>query len=335
MHPFTLSRPTESDEAIRQHRDASAATAFLAGGTTLLDLMRLDVMQPDHVIDLHSLGLTAIAERPDGGLRIGALVRNSDLAWHPTVRERYPVLAEAVLSGASPQVRNMATTGGNLLQRTRCPYFRDNTSPCNKRAPGSGCAALEGYHRSHAILGTSEQCIATHPSDLCVALAALDAVVELRGDAGERTLPLRDFHLAPGDTPERENILQKGELIAAVLLPPPLARARSWYVKTRERDAFAFALAAAAVVLQIDRETIGEARVALGGIATKPWRSPEAENVLRGAAATPATFRAAAEAALQRAQPRRDNAFKVPLAKLVLVRALTLVAVSQPQVRRV
>jgi xanthine dehydrogenase YagS FAD-binding subunit len=229
----------------------------------------------------------------------------------------------------------MATIGGNLLQRTRCPYFRDNLSACNKRVPESGCAAREGFHRSHAVLGGSDACIATHPSDLCVALAALDAQVILHGVSTERTLPLVDLHLVPGGTPDREHALQRGELITAVVLPPPLPGARSWYVKARERDSFAFALASAAVVLQLDGDTITDARVAFGGIATKPWRSPEAEAALRGNPAHADTFAAAARAALAEARPLRDNAFKVPLAQRVLVRALTLVARSQPEVRRV
>jgi xanthine dehydrogenase YagS FAD-binding subunit len=334
MHAFTLSRAQDPAEAVARHRESDGPAAYVAGGTTLVDLMKLGVMQPRHVIDVHRLELARITPERDGGLRLGANARNSDVAWHHDVRRRYPVLAEAILSGASPQVRNMATIAGNLLQRTRCPYFRDNVSACNKRAPGSGCAARTGFNRSHAVLGGSDACVATHPSDLGVALAALDARVVVHGASGERTLPLVDLHLEPGGTPEREHALEAGELITAVVLPPPLPHTRSWYVKARERDSFAFALAAAAVVLQFDGATIRDARVALGGVATKPWRAPDAETALRGQPATAATFTAAAEAALAEARPLRDNAFKIPLAQRVLLRALTLVAQGQPEVRQ-
>jgi xanthine dehydrogenase YagS FAD-binding subunit len=274
------------------------------------------------VIDVNRLPLTAIERRADGRLSIGALVRNSDLAWHAEVKAHYPVLSAALLSGASPQLRNMATTGGNLLQRTRCPYFRDNLSPCNKRAPGSGCAALDGYNRMHAVLGTSDACIATHPSDMCVALAALDAGVVVHGAHGERVIDFADFHLLPGNSPEREHALRAGELVTAVMLPPPLAGSRQRYVKLRDRESFEFALASAAVILRLDGDRIREARVALGGVATKPWRSTAAEQVLRGAVADAATFEHAADAALRDARPRRHNAFKIPLARQAIQRAL-------------
>jgi xanthine dehydrogenase YagS FAD-binding subunit len=241
------------------------------------------------------------------------------------VRRDYPVLAEALLAGASGQLRNLATTAGNLMQRVRCPYFRDNISPCHKREPGTGCAALTGYNRMHAILGTSEACIATHPSDMCVALAALDAQVVVSRGADERVIPLLDFHLLPGDTPEREHALASDELITAVILPPPLAGARSHYLKVRDRESYEFALVSAAVVVALDGDHIREARVALGGVGTKPWRSSEAETILRGAAATPVTFLAAAEAALAGAVPRAHNAFKLNLARRVLERALVTV----------
>lgn len=334
MRSFAYSRASGVAEALAQHRAAEPAS-YLAGGTTLIDLVKLDVMRPVAVVDINRLGLASIEASPAGGLRIGALVRNSDLAWHATVRARYPVLAEALLSGASPQIRNSATTGGNLMQRTRCQYFRDGVSACNKRDPGSGCAALDGYNRSHAVLGVSASCIATHPSDMCVALAALDAQIVLVGPEGERTVSMLDFHLLPGDTPDKEHALRPAELITAVILPPPPDGARSWYVKLRDRESYEFALSSAAVLLQLDGNRIRESRLALGGVATKPWRSREAEAVLEGAPASAETFRRAAAAAMQGAQPRTFNAFKVELARRAIVRALSLVASSQPKVRTV
>lgn len=332
MRAFAFSRARDAGDAVARHR-VNPNTEYVAGGTTLIDLVKLDVMRPAAVVDVNRIGLAEIEVAAEGGLRIGAMVRNSDLARHPTVRERYPVLAEALLSGASAQVRNMATTGGNLLQRTRCPYFRDGVSACNKREPGAGCAALEGYNRSHAILGGSEACIATHPSDLCVALAALEATVVVSGAEGERTIPFTDFHRLPGDTPHREFALRAGELITAVLVPAPAAGTRSWYLKLRDRESFEFALASAAVALRLDGRRIVDVRVALGGVGTKPWRATEAERVLDGAEASEAVFRDAAEAAVARAQPREHNAFKVELAKRVLVRTLALLAAGQPAVR--
>lgn len=296
--------------------------AFLAGGTTLIDLVKLDVLRPNRVIDINRLPLTQIEAQPDGGWRIGALVRNSDLAWHTDIARLYPVLSTALLSGASAQLRNMATTAGNLMQRTRCPYFRDTRSPCNKREPGSGCAALNGYNRMHAIFGGSEACIATHPSDMCVALAVLEAEIEIEGAQGRRLIPLRDFHLLPQETPHVEHALEPDELITAVILPAPWANARSHYLKLRDRESFEFALVSVAVVIQLDGDTIQEARVALGGVGTKPWRVPAAEKILRGALVNGTTFEAAADAALQGAAAREHNAFKLPLARQALRRAL-------------
>ncbi len=333
MRNFEFTRARDPAEAMAQHIGATAQ--YVAGGTTLIDLVKLDVMRPERVVDINRIGLAEIEAMPDGRVRIGALVRNSDLAWHRGVRERYPVLAEAVLSGASSQLRNMATTGGNLMQRTRCAYFRDGLSPCNKREPGTGCAAIDGYNRAHAVLGGSDACIATHPSDMCVALAALDAEIIVRGSAWERRVPFRDFHLLPGDTPEKEHALAGGELISAVVLPSLPRGTRSWYLKLRDRQSFEFALASAAVVLRVQAGLIGEVRIALGGIATKPWRAYEAEELLRGGPADEAHFRDAAAVALRTAQPRAHNGFKVELARRVIVRALEIVAAGQPPVRTV
>jgi xanthine dehydrogenase YagS FAD-binding subunit len=291
----------------------------------LIDLMKLHVEQPTTVVDINSLPLDQIERTADGGLKIGAMVRNSDLAHDATVQQEFPVLSQALLSGASPQLRNMATTGGNLLQRTRCYYFRDTAYPCNKRQPGSGCAALDGYHRMHAILGTSEHCIATHPSDMAVALIALEATVQIQGAQGQRTVPLQEFYFVPGSTPERENVLAPGELITSVTLPRLARGTRSYYLKRRDRASYEFALASAAVVAQMQGQRMQRMRVALGGIGTKPWRSLEAEQVLEGRDANEQLFRAAAEAALRDAKPLHDNAFKVELAKRTLVRTLKIV----------
>jgi xanthine dehydrogenase YagS FAD-binding subunit len=319
MQPF---RFVAADTERVAHDAAGADARFLAGGTTLVDLMKLHVERPRILIDINRLPLTAVELLPDGGVRVGALVRNSDMARHETIRSRYPVLSEAILAGASVQLRNMATTGGNLLQRTRCYYFRDPSQPCNKRQPGSGCGAIDGYNRIHAVLGGSDRCIATHPSDMCVALAALDAVVVLRGHDGERRVPVTEFHLLPGDHPELESVVAPGELITAVEIPPlPFAR-RSTYVKVRDRASYAFALASAAVALDVDGGVVRAARVALGGVATKPWRARDAERVLAGRRADAAAFRDAADAALDGAVPRAHNAFKIELAKRTIVRAL-------------
>jgi xanthine dehydrogenase YagS FAD-binding subunit len=297
-------------------------SAYVAGGTTLIDLVKLDVMRPQQLVDINRLPLDQIETLPDGGMKIGALVRNSTLAWHEDVRRRYPVLSQALLSGASPQLRNMATTAGNIMQRTRCPYFRDNVSPCNKRESGTGCAAMDGYNRSHAVLGTSDACIATHPSDMCVAMASLDAEIVVSSDTGERRIAFNDFHRLPGATPHLEHELRPGELITAVRLPPPIPGARSLYLKLRDRESFEFALASVAAVIVSDGTRIHDCRLALGGVATKPWRAYAAEEVLRGAAPTPDTFASAAAAALQGARPREHNAFKLTLARQAILRAL-------------
>jgi xanthine dehydrogenase YagS FAD-binding subunit len=326
MQPFDYSNATDLSAAVRA--GTARGTAFIAGGTTLVDLMKLNVETPSHLVDINHLGvhepaLGRVESLPGGGLRIGALVRNSDLAWDTTVKEQFPLLSQALLAGASGQLRNMATVGGNLLQRTRCYYFRDTAMPCNKRQPGAGCSALTGPHRIHAVLGTSPHCIATHPSDMAVALVALDAIVHVRGPAGDRTIPLTQFYLEPGAHPERETLLSHGELITGIDVPALSFGRRSLYVKVRDRASYAFALASAAVALDVQGGTIREARVALGGVGTKPWRSPEAEHALTGKAASAATYRAAAEAALRSAVPRTDNAFKIELARRTLVRALT------------
>jgi xanthine dehydrogenase YagS FAD-binding subunit len=321
MQPFAFITVT-GEQAARQAA-AHPDTRYLAGGTTLIDLMKLNVERPSTVIDINTVPLTAIDELPDGSVRVGAMVRNSDMAHHPLLRERYPLVSQAILAGASGQIRNMATTAGNLLQRTRCYYFRDTTMPCNKREPGTGCGALDGCNRIHAVLGTSEHCIATHPSDLCVALAAVDATVRVVGAHGARAIPFGEFHLLPEEHPERETTLEPGELIVAVDLPPlPFAR-RSVYVKVRDRASYAFALASAGVALDLSDGVIRQARVALGGIATRPWRAHEAELVLEGREANVEMYRQAADVALAAAIPRKHNAFKIELARRTLIRALS------------
>jgi xanthine dehydrogenase YagS FAD-binding subunit len=321
MQPFTFIRVHDRPSAIGAK--AAAGTAkFIGGGTNLVDLMKFGVENPERVIDINSLPPDTIDPLPDGGIRIGALVRNSDLAWHRLIRERYPVLSMALLSGASPQLRNMATVGGNLMQRTRCPYFYDTVMACNKRSPGAGCAAIHGYNRSHAILGGSDACIATHASDMCVALAALDTVIHVQGPEGTRMIPFGEFHLLPGSTPEKETSLAQDELITAIDIPAlPYAR-RSTYLKIRDRASYEFALTSAAVILDIDGGTIRKAHIAFGGIATKPWRSAAAEQVLTGAPAGEPAYRAAAEAALRDAQPHKYNNFKIEMAKRALIGAL-------------
>jgi len=320
MLAFRYSQTNSIDAAADAIR--SPGSKFIAGGTTLVDLMKLNVERPAALVDINGLPLDRIEPTADGGLRIGALVRNSDLAWNADVKQRYVVLSEALLAGASAQLRNMATTGGNLLQRTRCYYFRDTNYKCNKREPGSGCSAIDGFHRIHAILGTSEHCIATHPSDMAVAMMALEATVHTRGPKGERSIALTDFYLVPGTTPNKENVLEPGELITYVTLPALPQGTRSHYLKLRDRASYEFALASAAVVVQLSGGRIQHARVAMGGVGTKPWRSKEAEQALQGREASEHTFRAAAEAALKPAKPLRDNAFKVELAKRAIVRAL-------------
>jgi len=330
MKTFALTRAGDSGQAIATAAKATTAQQgadirFIGGGTTLIDLMKLNVETPKTLIDINRLPLDKIDMLPDGGLTIGATVRNSDLAHHPLVRKNYNVLAEAILSGATVQLRNMATTGGNLLQRTRCMYFRDTAMPCNKREPGSGCAAITGANRGLAILGTSEHCIATNPSDMNVAMAALEAVIHLRGAKGERSIPIADFHLVPGNTPQRETVLEPGDLITHVTLPPPALGSRSLYLKLRDRASYEFALASAAVMITVASGKITRARIALGGVGTKPWRSTEAEGELTNQSATEAVFRKAADAALRGAKPQSQNGFKVELAKRCLVHALKLV----------
>lgn len=331
MRAFNYLRAQNPQDGIAQHR--APGTEFLAGGTTLLDLIKLDVFRPETVVDINRLDLAKIETSSDGKTKIGALVRNSDLAHDRVIREKFPVLAEALLNGASAQLRNMATTSGNLMQRTRCPYFRDGFSACNKRDPGSGCAAQKGFNRSHAILGTSDACIATHPSDMCVALAALDAEIQVVGPKGERVIPFAEFHLLPGDTPQKEFSLGHDELITAVVLPALQSGTRSWYVKIRDRQSFEFALASAAVVVETDGSNISAARIALGGVATKPWRATAAEAALRGKSWDEKYFAEAAWLAVEGAQPREHNAFKIELVRRVVTRALSAVSTSQPSVR--
>jgi xanthine dehydrogenase YagS FAD-binding subunit len=327
MQTFQYTKAASVDKAIA----AAASAKFIAGGTTLVYLMKLTVEEPKGLVDINLLPLDKIEKLPEGGLRIGALVRNSDLAWNDEVQKSYAVLSQAILSGASPQLRNMATTGGNLLQRTRCAYFREPIAGapggygCNKRTPGTGCAALEGFHRTHAILGTSDHCIATHPSDMCVAMAALEATILVEGPKGKRTIAFADFHKLPGDTPHIENALEPGELVTYVDLPKPPEGTKSAYLKLRDRASYEFALASAAVVARVEGGHIRYVRVAMGGVGTRPWRSHEAETALTGKAVTQENFRAAAEAALKNAHPRTDNAFKVELAKRCVTRALKMV----------
>jgi xanthine dehydrogenase YagS FAD-binding subunit len=321
MNPFRYERAHDAASAVSLLAQEPGGV-FLAGGTNLVDHLRLGVRQPDLLVDITHLPYDRIEPLPDGGLRIGALVRNSDLAADRTIRSRYPLLAQALLAGASGQLRNLSTTGGNLLQRTRCVYFQDVSKPCNKRVPGSGCPAREGYHRELAILGASEACIATHPSDMAVALAALDAVVRVLGPQGERTIPLVDFYRLPGEEPQRDSVLQHGELITAVDLPLLPFATRSHYRKVRDRASYAFALVSTAVALDVTDGVVRDVRIAFGGVAHVPWRARKAEAVLRGAAATEEVFRQAADAELADAQPLPGNAFKVPLARNVLVRTL-------------
>lgn len=320
MDEFHFSKASSVSEAIAGV--APAGAKFVAGGTTLVDLMKLYVERPKALVDINGLPLDKIEVQPGGGLTIGALVRNSDLAHDALVLKLYPVLSQALLSGASPQLRNMATTGGNLLQRTRCFYFRDTSYACNKRQPGSGCPALEGYNRIHAVLGTSEQCIATHPSDMAVAMMALGASIMVAGANGGRSIPIDKFYLLPGKTPDRENALAHGEIITHVTLPALPPSAKSLYLKRRDRAAYEFALASAAVIVDLDGSKIRKAHIAMGGVGTIPWRSPEAEHELNGRAADEHVFRRAAEAALHGAKGHGDNDFKIDLAKRTLVRAL-------------
>ncbi|WP_375403248.1 FAD binding domain-containing protein [uncultured Sphingomonas sp.] len=320
MTPFGYARATGMEDALR--RGSQGATAYLGGGTNLVDLMREGIARPEALVDVTGLSHT-IEERGDGGLLIGAAVRNTTLAEHRAVRTRYPTLARAVMAGASAQIRNMATTGGNLLQRTRCAYFYDTDgSRCNKRAPGAGCDAVEGFHRIHAILGASSACVATHPSDMCVALAALDATVHLRSGNGARTLPFVELHRLPGDRPDVDTLLGPGELITAIELPASALAANSTYRKVRDRASYAFALVSVAAAVEMEGGMVRDVRLALGGVAHKPWRAYKAEAALRGGPADADAFRAAAEAELADAAPLRDNGFKVELAKRTIVAVL-------------
>ncbi|HLH89936.1 MAG TPA: xanthine dehydrogenase family protein subunit M [Xanthobacteraceae bacterium] len=331
MNRFDYVRPATVREAVAAAAEPGAA--YLAAGTNLLDLMKGGVSAPTRLVDVtHLPDLDRIETLPDGGVRIGALVRNADLAHDHDFARRFPAVAETLLSGASAQLRNAATVGGNLVQRTRCAYFYDPASACNKRAPGAGCDARGGDNRLHAILGWSPSCIATHPSDFCVALAALDAVVEIEGKSGPREVALELFHLLPGDTPDHETVLAPGEMIVAVRLPAQAAQfaAHARYLKVRDRTSYAFALVSATAALRLDGDVIVEARLALGGVAAKPWRARKAEQLLRGARADAAAFARAAEAALVDAKPSGDNAFKIELARRVIVRALTLAAAGTP-----
>lgn len=323
MQPFNYQKAAQADNAVALVTP-NAQASYLAGGTSLIDLMKLNVQTPQQLVDINPLPLSKI-ELPANGVRIGTMARNSDVAYHPIIKERYPVLSEALLSGASPQLRNMASVGGNLLQRTRCYYFRDTAFPCNKRVPGSGCPAIEGYNRIHAILGGSDRCIATHPSDMAVAMVALDAVVQTQGPNGGRSIPLVDFHLLPGDTPERETVLQHGELIVAVDLPAANFARRSHYLKVRDRASYAFAMTSVAAALDIQNGIIRAARLAMGGVGTKPWRAYAAEKLLENKPVNQATFQAAANAAVTGAKPQKYNGFKIELAKRTIVRALTTV----------
>ena len=333
MQTFEFSRPADLAAAIGGASKAKTAqqgadVRFVAGGTTLIDLMKLNVETPTRLLDVNGLPLDKIEATSDGGLKIGATVRNSDLAHHPSVERDYAVLSQALLSGASAQLRNMATTAGNLLQRTRCMYFRDTAMPCNKREPGTGCPAITGANRMLAILGTSEHCIATNPSDMCVAMAALEATIHIQGPKGSRAVPIGDFHLLPGSTPNRETVLEPGDLITHVTLPRPIAGSKQVYLKLRDRASYEFALSSAAIVMTIAGGKVKLIRIALGGVGTKPWRSPEAEAALVGKPADEVNFRNAAEAALRQAKPQSENKFKIELAKRCLTYALKTAALS-------
>jgi xanthine dehydrogenase YagS FAD-binding subunit len=330
MIDFQYARANDVADAVRQMA-ADPSAKLIAGGTNLLDLMKEDVERPSRLIDISRLPLNKVEETEDGGLRIGALVPNSDLAYHPLIEQRYPLLASAILAGASQQLRNMASTGGNLLQRTRCYYFYDTVTPCNKREPGSGCSAIDGLNRMHAILGTSEACIATHPSDMCVALAALDATVLVAGATGERTIAFSDFHRLPGDTPQIDTNLRPNEIVTAVTLPAHGFAANYSYLKIRDRLSYAFALVSVAAALELEDDTIKEARLALGGVAHKPWRDASAETSLRGQAADHTAFNHAADLLLRDAKGFAHNRFKIDLARQAIIRALTQAAKATPQ----
>jgi xanthine dehydrogenase YagS FAD-binding subunit len=329
MEMFTFDRAATVEQAVKAAAVSAtaqngASVRFVAGGTNLIDMMKLNVERPKALVDINGLPMDAITATPEGGLKIGALARNSDVAKHPVVMKEYAVLSEALLSGASPQLRNMATTGGNMLQKTRCVYFRDTAHGCNKREPGTGCSAIGGFNRNLAILGTSKECIATNPSDQNVALTVLDATVQIQGVKGTRSVPIHEFYLEPGATPQKETLLEPGDLITSVTLPPMMAGTKSLYLKLRDRAAYEFALASAAIVMKVEGGKIRYARVGMGGVGTKPWRSMEAEKALMGASAERASFVRAADAALREAKPQSENGFKVELAKRCLVRAMTM-----------
>jgi len=330
MINFEYTRASDVADAVRWAATDPQAK-FIAGGTNLIDLMKENVERPARLIDITHLPLNTIEETPGGGLKIGALVPNTDLAYHPLVEQRYPILSLAILSGASQQLRNMASTGGNLMQRTRCIYFYDTVTPCNKREPGTGCSAIEGINKQHAILGTSEDCIATHPSDMCVALAALDAIVHMQGPSAARSIAFTDFHRLPGKTPQRDNNIQQGEIITAIELPAKGFARHYTYLKLRERLSYAFALVSVAAALEMEGATITEARLALGGVAHKPWRDPSAEALLNGRAAAQENFEKAADMLLRDAKGHGHNDFKLPLARNAIVRALTQSARGTPQ----
>jgi xanthine dehydrogenase YagS FAD-binding subunit len=327
---FQYARANDIADAVRQMA-ADPSAKLIAGGTNLLDLMKEDVERPSRLIDISRLPLNKVEETGEGGVRIGALVPNSDLAYHPLIEQRYPLLASAILAGASQQLRNMASTGGNLLQRTRCYYFYDTATPCNKREPGSGCSAIGGLNRMHAILGTSESCIATHPSDMCVALAALDATVQVTGPEGERAIAFSDFHRLPGDSPQTDTNLLPNEVVTAITLPAQGFAANYSYLKIRDRLSYAFALVSAAAALEFDGDKIKEARLALGGVAHKPWRDASAETALRGQTADHTAFGRAADLLLRDAKGFAHNTFKIDLARQAIVRALTQAAKATPQ----
>ncbi|MGO9117506.1 MAG: FAD binding domain-containing protein [Desulfomonilaceae bacterium] len=330
MNSFAYTRA--GDVASAMCEIAGDGTAkFIAGGTNLIDLMKENVMRPNRLIDISRLALNEINAGADGGLRLGALARNTDVAYHKEVEQRYPLLSKAILVGASPQLRNMATVGGNLMQRTRCCYFYDTATPCNKREPGTGCSAIAGFNRSHAILGTSEHCIATHPSDMCVALAALEAVVSVTGPSGERTTKFAEFHRLPGDTPNVDTNLRADEIITGVELPPEGFAEHHSYLKVRDRASYAFALVSVAVALKMDCDMITEARLAVGGVAHKPWRDPQAETLLHGQIAGRDNFEKVAKALLQDAKGYGHNSFKIELAKLAIVRGLSQAAFGEGQ----
>jgi xanthine dehydrogenase YagS FAD-binding subunit len=330
MNNFEFSRATDVSDAVRQIA-AEPGAAFVAGGTNLIDLIKEGVTKPSKLIDITRLELNRVEDTADGGLRVGALVPNSELAYHSQIEKRYPLLASAILAGASPQLRNMATTAGNLLQRTRCFYFYDTTTPCNKREPGTGCSAMDGLNRMHAILGASEHCIATHPSDMCVALAALDARVIAAGRNGERSIAFADFHRLPGETPQIDTNLDKHEIITAVELPPNGFTKNYSYLKIRDRLSYAFALVSVAAALEIENGTVKQARLAVGGVAHKPWRDPRAEAQMSDAPATRETFTRAAAMLLSDARGFGHNDFKISLARQAIVRALSQAASGTPQ----